>query len=437
MAIATAYYPADMSFQNAWNVEIPPFTFTSTSATIAFGYHEMTMTGTGFSFPLNAAPTGTINGTNYYGLDANGNLALHTSVTGLSVNLTTYVNTLHPTGPATEASYMAAMGVMFATADTFNGSTGDDILYSFGGNDTLNGNAGNDYLEGGVGNDVLNGGAGIDTAGYSAATAGVAINLGLTSAQNTGGAGIDALQGIENLLGSNFNDTLTGDAAANDLNGGTGNDTLNGGAGNDTLNGGAGIDLADYQTATARVAVNLNLTTAQNTSGSGIDTLIGIENVRGSNFHDNLTGNAAANVLSGLAGNDILNGGAGNDILNGGAGRDGLIGGGGSDTFAFNSVGDSATYLTRDLILDFTTGTVANVGDKIDLRPIDANTATAGDQAFSATILMNTTAFTSVGQLREYGGVVYGNADSNLATAEIVIDLNGHTNGLVAGNFLL
>jgi Ca2+-binding RTX toxin-like protein len=48
-------------------------------------------------------------------------------------------------------------------------------------------------------------------------------------AQNTINAGTDTLTSIENLVGSDFNDTLTGDAGANKLEGGVGNDTLNGG----------------------------------------------------------------------------------------------------------------------------------------------------------------------------------------------------------------
>ncbi|CAN0484539.1 unnamed protein product, partial [Phaeothamnion confervicola] len=47
---------------------------------------------------------------------------------------------------------------------------------------------------------------------------------------------------FENLLGSSFADTLTGNIGANRLDGGAGDDTLNGGAGGDTLVGGAGND---------------------------------------------------------------------------------------------------------------------------------------------------------------------------------------------------
>ena len=49
------------------------------------------------------------------------------------------------------------------------------------------------------------------------------------------------------------------------------------------------------------------------------DTLIGIENVLGSNIGgDTLTGNSGANVLYGYDGDDLLRGGAGADILDGG-----------------------------------------------------------------------------------------------------------------------
>jgi Ca2+-binding RTX toxin-like protein len=63
----------------------------------------------------------------------------------------------------------------------------------------------------------------------------------------------DSLSGVENLVGSAFNDQLTGDAAANILNGGAGNDTLSGGAGGDTylLGRGTGQDSVIESDATA------------------------------------------------------------------------------------------------------------------------------------------------------------------------------------------
>ena len=191
---------------------------------------------------------------------------------------------------------------------------GDDFLTGGNGKDILYGGAGDDILNGGSANDTLNGGLGNDTATYATTTAGVTVSLAVAGAQNTGGAGTDTLIGIENLVGSNSGDSLTGDALANALNGLGGNDTLNGGFGNDTLNGGFGND-----------------------------------------------------TLNGGFGNDTLNGGFGNDLLVGGFGRDVMTGGGGFDRFDFNSVGESVPGLfSRDVITDFT-GNGILAGDVIDV----------------------------------------------------------------------
>ncbi|WP_236712325.1 Ig-like domain-containing protein, partial [Pseudomonas sp. Root401] len=140
--------------------------------------------------------------------------------------------------------------------NTLNAGDGNDILSAGSGNNTLHGEAGNDLLYSGAGNDLLDGGTGNDTASYAHATAGVTVNLGLLAAQNTVGAGTDTLTGIENLVGSNFNDTLTGDSASNRINGGLGHDVLNGGGGDDlligglgnnTLTGGSGADTFQWQ----------------------------------------------------------------------------------------------------------------------------------------------------------------------------------------------
>lgn len=49
-----------------------------------------------------------------------------------------------------------------AGADTFQLSTGNDVMRGYAGNDTIRGNAGNDRLYGDGGNDLLVGGAGLD-----------------------------------------------------------------------------------------------------------------------------------------------------------------------------------------------------------------------------------------------------------------------------------
>ena len=269
--------------------------------------------------------------------------------------------------------------------NTLIGTSGDDTIYGLGGNDSLQGLAGNDVLDGGAGNDTLDGGSGQDFASYADAASAVSVNLSLTGAQDTVGAGTDTLISIEKLIGSNYNDVLHGDGLANSLFGGAGddrlyggsgddnlygsagNDILDGGLGNDYLDGGAGSDTASYATANAAVHVSLAITGPQATGGAGEDTLVSIENLLGSAFNDTLTGDANANKL---------NGGAGDDMLIGGAGQDVMIGGLGNDTFVFNALGDT-TPGAPDIITDFTSGQ-----DRIDLHQIDANTGLAGDQAF-------------------------------------------------------
>jgi Ca2+-binding RTX toxin-like protein len=208
-----------------------------------------------------------------------------------------------------------------AGTDLLQGSTGDDGLNGDADNDTLQGGAGNDtlqggseddILEGGAGNDTLDGDTGNDTASYASAVAAVTVDLSNLAAQNTGGAGMDTLANIDNLIGSKFADTLTGDANDNVIEGGLGNDTLDGGT------NGAGGDTVSYAHAKAAVTVNLAAGTA--TGGGGSDTLSGIEGALGSNFNDTLIAAATGSKLDGGAGNDIVVGGAGADTLDGGAG---------------------------------------------------------------------------------------------------------------------
>ncbi|WP_233462891.1 retention module-containing protein [Aeromonas caviae] len=138
-------------------------------------------------------------------------------------------------------SYLDEILIGGSGNDTLNGNAGNDILLGGLGNDTLNGGEGNDLLIGGAGNDTLNGGNGNDTASYFDSAAGVTVTVNGAS-QNTGGAGTDSLSNMENLVGSMFNDSLTGDGNANVLSGLAGNDILSGGGGDDLLIGGTGSD---------------------------------------------------------------------------------------------------------------------------------------------------------------------------------------------------
>ena len=121
--------------------------------------------------------------------------------------------------------------------DTIDGLAGNDNLNGGSGDDTLNGGDDDDILIGALGNDALDGGAGTDLADYSGAGAGVTVNL--TNGSASGGAGFDTLSNVEDVTGTAFNDSLTGDDNANVLRGGGGIDTLGGGGGDDQLFAGA------------------------------------------------------------------------------------------------------------------------------------------------------------------------------------------------------
>jgi Ca2+-binding RTX toxin-like protein len=199
------------------------------------------------------------------------------------------------------------------------------------GNDTLTGNTGTDFLYGGAGADAMDGGAGFDYADYSAATAGLTADLGVT-ANNTGDALGDTYTSIEGIRGSAFDDNLRGNGGNNTLLGGGGNDFLRGRGGADVLNGGAGTDFADYLGAAAGVTVNLS-NPGTNTGDAAGDTFISIEGIRGTGFADSLTGGLAANDVGGeffygLAGNDTIDGGSGYDEVryNQDAGQGGTAG---------------------------------------------------------------------------------------------------------------
>jgi Ca2+-binding RTX toxin-like protein len=147
-------------------------------------------------------------------------------------------------------------------SDIINGFGGDDVLIGNFGNDVLHGDTGNDALFGNEGNDVLDGGldlfpdtdrldggTGIDTATYSQVQHAVTVNL--VQGLAFGAGSVDTLVSIENVTGTNFNDSIVGNLGANVLQGAGGNDFLDGlagndfisaGSGNDFIKGGAGVD---------------------------------------------------------------------------------------------------------------------------------------------------------------------------------------------------
>ncbi|WP_420546824.1 Ig-like domain-containing protein [Curvivirga sp.] len=206
--------------------------------------------------------------------------------------------------------------------------------------DTLRGDDADNVFAGGAGGDNLTGGEGNDTLDYATSSAGVSINLSDNSTSGGDAAG-DIISGFENVIGSDHDDTLSGDDSVNKLEGGAGEDTLtglagadilSGGAGNDTIEagadqdhveGGAGADILDggddidtlsYEHSSEAVSVDLGNNQFSGGDAAG-DVVSNFENLQGSAHDDSLTGDDTDNSLEGLAGADALDGGAGTDTV--------------------------------------------------------------------------------------------------------------------------
>ena len=231
--------------------------------------------------------------------------------------------------------------------NVLTGNAGGDVLYGGGGNDELIGGEGQDQMFGGDGDDMLIGGAGgdvlfggaavigsteegIDTVSYEFSPdrnndgLGVTLNLSIRGL-NSGYSGVsigkgedaeqDRVKEVENIIGSAYGDTLTGDENNNDLKGLAGDDTLEGKLGADVLDGGSGLDTISYASSNALVRVNLAARTFE--GGHAQDDIVvrdSFENIMGSKHNDVLTGDTRANVIEGGFGADTLDGGGGDAL---------------------------------------------------------------------------------------------------------------------------
>jgi Ca2+-binding RTX toxin-like protein len=201
-----------------------------------------------------------------------------------------------------------------------------------------------------TGNDTIDGGGGEDDiVVYNEAPFPVTIDLAAGTAV---GQGINTtMTGIQNAIGSQFDDTITGNDLANFIWGVDGDDTITTGSGddfieiplgNDEVDGGAGVDIAGFLIAGGPVTADLAAGTATvDGTPTETSTLIGIESLIGSfEFGDTLSGSSGPNTIIGVGGSDEIDGLGGDDFLDGDlfgagfefSGTDDLDGGDGNDT---------------------------------------------------------------------------------------------------------
>lgn len=272
--------------------------------------------------------------------------------------------------------------------------SGDDLIIRHGGLATSQVTIKGHYSTSGAVEDI------VFADGFSVALS--SILVADSNAQRVGSSGDDLITGrfgtfADNLAGGDGNDVLSGYAGNDQLSGGDGDDVLEGGAGADILNGGANGDVGDTvrYVRSAAVTIDLASTGAQSGAEAQGDTLIGVENVVGSqtgadilrgtegnNRFDGLDGNnqiwgrggddviiagKGADKLYGDAGDDNIDAGDGNDDVYGGVGNDILVGGGGNDRI-WGQDGDD-TILGgdgNDTVLDGGAGNDLVMGDAGD-----------------------------------------------------------------------
>ena len=151
------------------------------------------------------------------------------------------------------------------------------------------------------------------------------------TAQGTGTVTSDENDGEEDIFTGI--EAVYGTARADKFTGAAGYQRFRGFAGNDTFDGGEGDDEVDYRSDAAEVAGQAGITidlsnvdeegkvTVAGANGD-VDTLISIEQIRGTRNDDDITGTNGGNRLRGDAGDDELNGRGGDDRLEGGNGDD-------------------------------------------------------------------------------------------------------------------
>ncbi|WP_138421486.1 Hint domain-containing protein [Maritimibacter alexandrii] len=273
------------------------------------------------------------------------------------------------------------------TAETVSGGAGSDSITTGSGSDSINTGSGADTIDSGAGDDKIDGGTGSDLI--------------------HGGSGDDY------LLGGDGSDVIYGGTGDDTILGGAGDDHIHTGPGADQVDGGQGSDyvylhheddarsntlidsgtnatetdriILDGGTVTYRVQGDFSASSGfeiidgRNARGEQLGTrddradfdftdvtLIGVDEIIGTENTDKIIGSVGHDTINGFSGNDHLDGGRGDDIIYGGAGNDRLTGGEGNDVLT-GGLGNDVFEVSEgiDRITDFGNGNSGTIGDGI------------------------------------------------------------------------
>lgn len=272
------------------------------------------------------------------------------SATGVDVNF----QTGKATGEGTDTLHANLDGVYGSDFDDrIIGDDGTQFIWASGGNDEVDAAGGLDLVTPGDGNDTVEGGDDADIYYVNDATGNTTVDLAGGVASGPG-IGSDFVTGFEHVVGSDFNDTIDGDAQDN---------IFFGGLGNDTMRGAGGFDYASYWFAAGPVNANLQTKSA---TGEGTDSFLDIEGLLGTiNFSDTLRGDQQPNYIDGDGGDDQLFGEGGDDWFVGGLGDDTVDGGQG--TFDFWDY-----YGNEALVVDLPDETISTASLDVDIIGVEA-----------------------------------------------------------------
>lgn len=302
----------------------------------------------------------------------------------------------------------AVIAFLGGGGDAVAGASAGDELHGRGGDDVLSGGGGGDRIDGGAGDDRLSGGEGFDTLSYLDATAGVTVDLSLAGqAQDTLGAGIDTIDGFEQVDGSNFSDRLIGSA---------GDDYMTAGnAGGDRLFGGDGDD----HLAIARLATDAPKASTLN-GGVGDDVLTVVAQAGAVDAIAVIGGGGADTAYLTVAARQTISMGTGEDrvVLSAGTGEVAITLGHGVDTVAFDGAAGVPEGQVAAHVGDFAAG---ENGDRIDLRDLlaDAAIGYGGGNPFAAGFLRLTASDTGTALQFDADGAAAGH------TFVTILELDG------------
>ena len=193
----------------------------------------------------------------------------------------TAVTTVNVTGDEND-NVVNASGASAGLSVDFEGGGGDDTFVDGRNPDTFDGETNSQVDNGDL--STAGSGSGGDTVDYSGARFGLPLSINNSGEVNDSpSVSENTFTNVENLIGTSFEDVISGNDSANLLFGGNGDDTLNGNGGDDRLEGAAGDDDLTGGTGNDVILGGAGADEAFYVTGDGDDVVDGGQSVNADN----------------------------------------------------------------------------------------------------------------------------------------------------------